>query len=91
MFSSEGLKIYNVEIWEGGTGTKSCLCSGRYTLNKNKKVLEMYGIRNINCPWMSKLNGRYKYIYKDTRDGFNKYMFKKGNITITHLFNENRD
>ena len=28
--------------------------------------------------------------YDASRDGYNKYRFKNGNLVITHLFDENR-
>lgn len=39
---------------------------------------------------MSELNGKYKYVYDGSRVGYNNYMFRKGNLVLTHLFDENR-
>ena len=80
-----------VEAWEGGNSTKSCVCDGgHYTINEARNQITISGLSNSNCPWMSSLNGTYSYQYDKSRDGYNKYMFSKGNLVITHLFNENR-
>ena len=80
-----------VEAWEGGNSTKSCVCDGgHYTINEARNQITISGISNSNCPWMSSLNGTYSYQYDESRDGYNKYMFRKGDLQITHLFDENR-
>ena len=81
-----------VTAWEGGSSTKSCICEGgEYTINDNRNEIVICNINNPNCPWMSKLNGTYKYQYDGNRDGYNKFMFRKENIVITHLFDESGD
>jgi hypothetical protein len=80
-----------VEVWEGGTSTKSCVCDGgHYIINESRNQIVITGLTNSNCPWMSNLNGAYTYAYDASRDGYNKYRFNKGNLVITHLFDENR-
>jgi hypothetical protein len=80
-----------VEAWEGGISTKSCVCDGgTYRINDERNQIIISGLRNENCPWMNVLNGTYRYLYDASRDGHNKFMFKKGNLVITHLFDENR-
>ena len=80
-----------VEAWEGGSSTRSCVCNGgHYTINDNRNQITISGLNNSNCPWMGNLNGTYSYHYDKSRDGFNKYMFTKGNIVITHLHDEKR-
>jgi len=88
---SNAIPDHTVEVWEGGVSKKSCVCNGgRYTINEASNSIKIKGLVNKNCPWMNQLNGTYKYVYDDSRDGFNKFMFRKGNIIITHLFDENR-
>ena len=88
---SNSMPDNTVEVWEGGVSTKSCVCNGgHYTINEARNSITIKGLVNNNCPWMNDLNGTYKYVYDDSRDGFNKFMFRKGNIIITHLFDENR-
>ena len=80
-----------VEAWEGGNSTKSCVCDGgHYTINDARNQITISGLSNSNCPWMNELNGTYTYVYDASRDGFNKYMFSKDQLVITHLFEENR-
>jgi hypothetical protein len=80
-----------VEAWEGGISTKSCVCDGgTYKINDERNQIIISGLRNENCPWMNELNGTYRYVYDASRDGHNKFMFKKGSLVITHLFDENR-
>lgn len=77
-----------VKVWEGGS-TKSCICEGHFTLNEQNSKLQISDLNNTNCPWMSQLNGIYTYVYDSSRDGYNKYMFKNGDILLTHFFYEN--
>jgi hypothetical protein len=80
-----------VEAWEGGSSSKSCVCDGgNYTINNARNQITISGISNNNCPWMNELNGTYTYYYDESRDGYNKFMFKKGKLILTHLFEENR-
>ncbi|MBS1549619.1 MAG: hypothetical protein JSS94_07125 [Bacteroidetes bacterium] len=58
-----------VEIYEGNTDAKSCICTGFYTLENNKKTLKITNVNNQNCSWMNKLNGTYSYS-KDVLDSF---------------------
>ena len=88
---SSSMPDNTVEAWEGGNSTKSCVCDGgHYTINEARNQITISGINNSNCPWMNNLNGTYEYIYDGSRDGYNKFMFKKGDLLITHLFDENR-
>ena len=59
-------------------------------INDASNEIVISGVSNDNCPWMSELNGKYKYVYDGSKDGYNKYMFRKGNLVLTHLFDENR-
>jgi hypothetical protein len=80
-----------VEAWEGGNSTKSCECDkGQYKINETRNQIIISGLINKNCPWMSTLNGTYIYYYDKSRDGYNKFMFRKENLTITHSFSQNR-
>lgn len=80
-----------VEAWEGGNSTKSCVCDvGHYTINEARNQITISGLNNSNCQWMNNLNGIYSYHYDKSREGYNKYMFRKGYLVITHLFDENR-
>ena len=80
-----------VEAWEGGTSTRSCICDGgHYKINEERNQIVISGLNNVNCPWMSALNGTYNYRYDESRDGYNKYMFSNAGITLTHLFDESR-
>ncbi len=88
---SSSMPDNTVEAWEGGTGTRSCVCNGgHYTINEERNQIIISGLVNSNCPWMSSLNGTYAYRYDESRDGYNKYMFVKGNLVLTHLFDESR-
>lgn len=81
----------SVEAWEADGNHRACNCTeGSYTINDKRNQIIIQGIENENCPWMKSLNGTYNYIYDKSRDGFNKFMFKKDEIIITHYFNENR-
>ena len=81
----------SVEAWEPDGNHRACNCTdGSYTINEERNQLVIKGIENDNCPWMKFLNGTYIYVYDKSRDGFNKFMFKKEKIIITHYFNEKR-
>lgn len=59
-------------------------------INDARNEIVISGVSNYNYPWMSELNGKYKYVYDGSRVGYNNYMFRKGNLVLTHLFDENR-
>ncbi len=79
---------------EGWENPKNCSFNGKYFLNEEKNILTISEIRNTNCSWVSRLNGKYIYAYDSKRKEGNKYMFRKGSgdnsIVITHLLNEQR-
>jgi hypothetical protein len=81
----------SIEVWEVQGNHRACNCiGGSYTINEKGNQLIINEVENENCPWMKSLNGTYNYIYDKSRDGFNKFMFKKDEIIITHYFNDNR-
>ena len=83
-----------LEGWGTKNSTQHSKFSGKYFLNENKNILSISEVSNSNCPWVSKLNGKYLYNYNSRREGGNKYIFRKGlednGIIITHLINEER-
>jgi hypothetical protein len=81
----------SVEAWEADGNHRACNCTeGSYTINDKRNQIIIQGIENENCPWMKSLNGTYIYVYDKSRDGYNKFMFKKEQIIITHYFYEDR-
>ena len=78
-----------VEAWEGGK-TRACVTGGHFSINESRTQIVISGFNNGYCSWMSSLNGTYTYQYASYRDGYNKYQFKKGDIIITHNFDEDR-
>jgi len=65
-----------VEVYEGSGLSKSCVCSGKYSLSRDRKSLNISGLSNVNCPWMNKLNGNYIYSKDDRMLYFNNRIIK---------------
>jgi hypothetical protein len=59
----------------------ACQTTGKYSINEDFNIITISGMYNSNCPDMSKINGTYKYKYKE--DGSRHiYEFLNGGISL---------